>query len=413
MSSSKSPQTVLVLGKVWPEPTSSAAGSRIIQILSEFQRQDFQIIFASSAGKTPFSHDLNSIGIVEEEIELNNSSFDAFVAKLKPNIVLFDRFSTEEQFGWRVAENCPAALRILDTEDLHCLREGRRLAFKDGREFTTTDLNNNIAKREIASILRCDLSLIISEVEMKLLRNHFRILAELLVYVPFIVDENSNKSWNSFDDREHFVSIGNFLHEPNWDAVLYLKQSIWPIIRSQMPKAELHIYGAYPSQKVHQLHNPKEGFLIKGRVDDALETIEKYRVLIAPLRFGAGLKGKLLDAMITGTPSITTSIGAEGMYGDLAWPGAIVDSPQQFGDESIRLHDKDELWEAAQSNIKPILMHRFDTEHAKRFLEIVGQLISTLDQHRSRNFVGQMLMHHSMASTKFMSKWIEEKNKIK
>ncbi|MBO6795238.1 MAG: glycosyltransferase [Balneolaceae bacterium] len=413
MSASKSPQSVFVIGKVWPEPTSSAAGIRILQILKAFQEQGFQITFASSAGKSPFSFDLNSIGIEEAEIELNNSSFDAFIAELNPEIVLFDRFSTEEQFGWRVVENCPETLRILDTEDLHCLREGRRIAFKEGRAFVSSDLNNDIAKREIASILRCDLSLIISEVEMNVLQNHFRIPAELLVYVPFIVDGNFNKPWNTFENRKHFVSIGNFLHEPNWDAVLYLKQSIWPTIRSKIPTAELHICGAYPSQKVHQLHNPKEGFLIKGRAEDALEAIENYRVLVAPLRFGAGLKGKLIDAMQTGTPSITTSIGAEGMNGDFDWPGVIVDSPQQFAEECIQLHEKKELWENAQSGIKPLLKNRFSAENLEKFMEIVSQLSLTLDQHRSKNFLGQMLMHHSLASTKFMSKWIEEKNKIK
>ena len=73
---------------------------------------------------------------------------------------MFDRFMVEEQFGWRVAEQCPNALRILDTEDLHCLRKGREKAIKDQALFDKSYLFNDISKREIASIYRCDLSLL-------------------------------------------------------------------------------------------------------------------------------------------------------------------------------------------------------------------------------------------------------------
>ncbi|TYA96141.1 glycosyltransferase, partial [Seonamhaeicola marinus] len=73
------------------------------------------------------------------------------VKQLNPKVVMFDRFMTEEQFGWRVTEQCPNALKILDTEDLHCLRKGRHQAFKEGALFNKTYLFNAIAKREIAS----------------------------------------------------------------------------------------------------------------------------------------------------------------------------------------------------------------------------------------------------------------------
>jgi hypothetical protein len=82
----------------------------------------------------------------------------------------------EEQFGWRVAENCPKAIRLLDTEDLHCLRTARQKAFKENRAFALNDLlSEEVAKREIASILRCDLSFIISEFEMTILKEVFKL----------------------------------------------------------------------------------------------------------------------------------------------------------------------------------------------------------------------------------------------
>src|SRR5690606_5256469 len=157
------------------------------------------------------------------------------------------------------------ALRILDTEDLHCLRKGRQQAFKEHRSFDDSYLFSDIAKREIASIYRSDLSLIISEVEIDILKTKFKVNESLLVYLPFMLDEISEENiikLSKFKERQHFITIGNFLHEPNYNAVLYLKNTIWPLIKKQLPSAEIHIYGAYASQKVNQLHNEKQGFII-------------------------------------------------------------------------------------------------------------------------------------------------------
>ena len=107
--------------------------------------------------------------------------------------MIFDRFTIEEQFGWRVVEQCPNALRILDTEDLHCLRRGRRMAFKDGKAFDRSYLINDTAKREIASIFRCDMNLIISEVEMTILKEEFKVDEQLLLYLPFLINENPQR----------------------------------------------------------------------------------------------------------------------------------------------------------------------------------------------------------------------------
>ncbi len=112
-------QHILILGTVWVEPNSSAAGSRMLQLIELFQDQNYKVTFASTAQKSEKAANLTSLQVDEVAIELNSSSFDDFISNLKPTIVLFDRFMTEEQFGWRVAENCPNALRILDTEDLH------------------------------------------------------------------------------------------------------------------------------------------------------------------------------------------------------------------------------------------------------------------------------------------------------
>lgn len=408
-------QNVLILGFVWPEPNSSAAGGRIVQLISILKQQGFNVTFASPAMDSDYMIDLELLGVVKKSIALNCSSFDIFVKELNPTIVLFDRFMMEEQFGWRVSENCPDALRMLDTEDLHCLRLARQKAFKEKRFFSTDDLLvEDVAKREIASILRCDVSLMISEYEMELLQTVFKIDADLLYYLPLLlepIEDSAIQNLPSFDERNNFVFIGNFLHEPNWNAVQYLKETIWPLIRKQMPEANLQIYGAYPSQKVLQLHQLKDGFHIMGRANDAQDVVKNARVVLAPLRFGAGIKGKLVEAMQCGTPSVTTTIGAESMCGDLPWNGFVTDYAQDFADKAVELYHDKILWLKAQENgfeiIKRYLKFLFADDFVKHILDVQIHL----KEHRLDNFIGALLEHHTLTSTKYMSRWIEEKNR--
>jgi len=408
-------QKLLILGFVWPEPKSSAAGSRMMQLISIFKSEGFSITFASACAKTDNASDLKSLGIEKVAIELNASSFDDFIVELQPDVVLFDRFMTEEQYGWRVAENCPNALRILDTEDLHCLRKGRQQAFKDEKPFDYSYLNNDTAKREIASIYRCDLSLIISEAEIEILTQFFKVDDSLLYYLPFLLETLSEESISNlpdFNERKHFVTIGNFLHPPNYQSVLYLKKSIWPLIKQQLPAAELHIYGAYASEKVNQLHHEKDGFLIKGYAEEVSEVMQHAKVCLAPLQFGAGLKGKLIDAMQNGTPCVMSSIAAEGMFGNLEVNGFIADDVNDFVNSAVALYTNETIWKDAQTKGFEVINTRFQvSDFQKDFMQIVSDLISILNTHRQGNFIGQMLQHHTLQSTKFMSKWIEEKHR--
>lgn len=407
---------ILFIGLVWPEPASSAAGSRIIKLIDLFLSKGWEVTFSSAAAKSEFSADLISKGVNEISIELNSSSFDDFIGELKPDLVLFDRFMIEEQYGWRVAENCPNAIRILDTEDLHFLRNARHLVIKENRKLKESDLKNDAAKREIASILRCDLSLIISIYEMKLLGESFKIDSSIIHYLPFSfspITKKNTESWKSFDERVDFVSIGNFLHSPNTDIVKQLKTIIWPLIRKQLPNANLNIYGSYISQQYLEIHDEKTGFIVHGRAKNALEVLGNARVCLAPIRFGAGLKGKLAEAMFVGTPSVTTSVGAEAMHTNLEWNGYIKDEPEEFAAAAVQLYSDKTKWQNAQENGITIINQLFSTgEEETLFISRIYNLMEHLESHRLNNFFGSILMQNSSNALKYMSRWIEEKNKI-
>jgi glycosyltransferase involved in cell wall biosynthesis len=405
---------LLVIGHTFPEPSTTAAGNRMLQIITLFKEEGYHITFVSTASISENSFNLESLQVTVAHIELNNPSFDTFIKNIAPTIVLFDRYITEEQFGWRVVKQCPTALRILDTEDLHFLRKARHEAVKNNLSVLEANLYTDTAKRELASILRCDLSLIISEFEMELLQDVFKISPQVLYYLPFLVQmpsiENRNQTLG-FIEREGFITIGNFLHAPNVDAVLQLKKEIWPLLKKQLPNATIEIYGAYASQQIKELHNKEEGFLIKGWAEEVSVVMQKAKVCLVPIRFGAGLKGKLLDAMVQGLPSVTSTIGAEGMNGNLSYSGIIADNPKQFVEAATQLYTDEKKWKQAQNKGFQIIEKRFNKAlFSEDFKTQISSLLKDLNSHRNNNFIGQILQHQTLQSTKYMSKWIEAKN---
>lgn len=404
---------LLILGHTIPEPTTTAAGSRMLQIISVFQEEGYSIYFATSAQKNPRSIDLETIGVELNEIKLNDSSFDQFIVELNPKIVLYDRFVIEEQYGWRVAKNCPNALRILDTEDLHFLRKARQQSIKKNGNLIGVDLYTDLAKREIASIYRCDLSLIISSYEINLLTSSFGLNPSILHYLPFVVEEQGDEETMSFEERSNFITIGNFFHAPNVDSVLFLKREIWPLIRNKLPKAKLLVYGNYAPQQINELHNEAEGFLIKGWAPSINRVMSSAKVCLVPLRFGAGLKGKLLDAMKYGTPAVTSQVGAEGMYGSYTSYFS-TEMITDFVDRSVQLYVDSNKWIECQQMGFDILKENYNKSIiAPQFVLKIKSLLSNLEDHRKDNFIGQILRHQSMQSTRYMSMWIEEKNRDK
>ncbi len=435
---------VLIIGYVWPEPKSSAAGSNMLSLIKLFRQQDWQVTFASPAELSMHMADLAMLNVPTQSIALNDSSFDQYISELAPDIVVFDRYMMEEQFAWRVEKNCPSALRILQSEDLHFLRQARHKALKQHRDIQQEDWHSDYAKREIAAILRCDLTFIISSAEMKLLQEQFNIDPALLQHAPFMVENISSNEIDTlptFEQRTDFISIGSFRHEPNWDAVLWLYKEIWPKIRKRLPQASIRVCGSYPPKKATQLHNPKIGFYVKGWVEDAQHEMQQARVCLAPLRFGAGLKGKLIDAMQAGTPNVTSTIGVEAMSciprleyssesrvsvdggeatltdeakNTLPWSGYIEDDVDSFVEQAVALYSDSTAWQQAQQNGFQIINQIYDAEViGKALIDRINNVLQHLGQHRLNNFTGAMLRHHSLKSTQYMSQWIEEKNKHK
>lgn len=397
---------VLLIGHVWPEPTSSAAGVREMNLIRAFGEEGWEVIVQSQARENEFSAALNRMGVRTVSLGANDSRFDEFVSDLKPDYAIFDRFITEEQFGWRVREHSPETVRVLDTIDLHFLRRARERAFTEG---TALELRSDDAFREIASIYRSDLTLLVSDFELALLTSEFGVPAGALELATLAYEASPTVE----SDRAGFSMIGNFRHPPNADSVRWLRDELWPAIRSRIPSAEVHVFGSYPSREMMSLDQPKSGFRVLGPVDDSVRTLAKYRVNLAPLRFGAGIKGKIADGWCAGIPVVTTPVGAEGMRLDSRFGGIVADNALGFIDAACKLYEDDALRAALASIGRETIESRFSFTALKATL--IPRLLSLRDglaETRRANFVGSMLWHHTLKSTTYFSRWIELKESL-
>ncbi len=405
---------------VWPEPVSSAAGIRTMQLLTASQKAGYDVVVCSPCQANPFQQALAAAGFAAHQFEPNDSRFDAYLQSFQPDVVVFDRFIIEEQFSWRVREHCPQAVRVLDTIDLHSLRRvrERRSAKKiNVLQLELEDFHEDDSVRELASIYRSDLSLIVSDAEVSILRDSLGIPSELLSLCRIGYQPHSDLL--DFHSRSNIVMIGNFHHAPNIDSYRLLQGSLWPMIKRELESrgiddVELHIYGAYPTAEFLQQDNQRSGFRVRGWVEDAQAALSQYRVNLAPLQFGAGIKGKIADGWCVGTPCVSTSVGAEGMTGGLPFGGVVHDDFDNFATSVADLYTAPDLWQKAQQRGIDIIRRLFNPEtEVQIFLSALEKVINHHDQIRNTNLVGSLLWHQQHRSTEYFSRWIELKNTVK
>lgn len=419
---------VLFIGFVWPEPKSSAAGQNILSYIKAFVERGDDVSFCSAADTTEQSAPLSEMGVVTFKAQLNCSSFDAKIEVLAPEIVIFDRFLCFEQFAWRVKQACPQATQVLDAEDLHFLRKARHDMLKKTSELfvesseisklqNRSTLLNDIALRELACIYQADVTLVLSHFEYELLIEVFNVPHHQVAHTPFILDHiPAPKNLNcDFESRADFVFIGNFRHAPNFHSAKILRENIWPLIAKQLKKqnidAKCHVYGAYLSPKAKQLENKALGFLVHGFADDQFTVIHNARVMLAPISFGAGVKGKLLDAMLCNTPSVTTNIGAEGITKQI-WPGSIASNIEEFVSAAICLYTTKETWLQSAKQGASILSQEYTaSKNRQHLIQTVLTAQKDMSKNRAINTMQQLLSHHQYQTNRYMSQWIEAKNK--
>ena len=393
---------------VWPEPRSSAAGVRTHELARILMAEGYEVEAYSPCAENEAMREWEALGVRCRHCPANESGVESFLAPAQPTLVIYDRFVMEEQFGWRLRQLWPAALHVIDTQDLHAVRRAReRIARRDGvfraPEFPADAEYGDDLLRELASIHRADACFVVSPWERSWLIAR-GVEEERVLTLPFSAAPEADIP--SFHERGGFCFLGNFRHPPNLDGVLWLARELWPEIRRGIPGASLFLYGAYPPAQVSQLDG-KNGIRVHGPVRDHRAALKKHRVALAPLRYGAGIKGKVLEAWACGTPVAGTAMAFEGL-GDRAAAIACADAGSLI-EEARRLHEDEAHFSQSASLGACTLAGPFSPESVRSALLT---FLGSADQEKWRaSLTGRMLRLQQNNATKYFSLWIEAKNK--
>jgi O-antigen biosynthesis protein len=449
-----SPTAVVLFTNVPIAPTASAAGVRTAYLLNNLLKSSgiisVHIVMSSPAAAISapsFSQQSDtdkpdlSVSKIQFHVLPPNKSRETqdLLAKVSAPgqrlLVLFDRFYAEEMYSFHVHQHCPSdAILVLDLQDLHSLRRFRQewIAQQDredkqtGGQVGLSNLplhdipaaTNDCLLRELASIHRSDLTLVCSSAEMSLLSQQYQVPREKLCLAPLFgsLDNEREAELPSFAERRDFVFVGGFRHDPNVDAVRQL-QRLWPQIRhhlesSGQPPPKLHVYGAYCNdQWRHDLQAsglPDLGFILHGHYPGKVQDVLlRKRVMLSPLRFGAGIKGKHVDAWKSGLPVVTTRIGSEGMVEDdkLGTFGGIVASrDDEFIQAACTLYTDEQQWTLSMSLARDLCDRQCGWELVGREL---SNVVRDCHTRRNRDYTRNLLWHQSARSTEYFSRYIE------
>jgi glycosyltransferase involved in cell wall biosynthesis len=396
-------KTAALFVYVWPEPRSSAAGVRTHELARLLREQGYSVHGFSPCTENEAMREWQDLGVVCHHQPANESSIEEKLKTISPEIVIYDRFVMEEQFGWRLRTAWPNATHVIDTQDLHCLRRAREKANKRGEAGAprNEDFGEDLV-RELASLHRADACFVVSSFEHQWLLGQ-QYDANRVFTLPFSAPLEAHIP--SFEERAGFCFLGNFRHAPNLDGVLWMVKEIWPLIRARIPKAELHLYGAYPPAQISCLDG-KMGVRAGGPVRDHRAALRSHRLLLAPLRFGAGIKGKVLESWASGTPVVGTPMAFEGISKTEAQAAAA-----DFAERAVALYENQAAWKEAQAHGLSTVEENFSAEAVRAALQnFLGVIPERRTQWRA-SLTGRMLRLQVNNASKYFSMWIEAKNK--
>lgn len=236
-------------------------------------------------------------------------------------------------------ELSPATRVVFANVDLHYLRESR--AASTNAEPSGIFKASVTKSRELAMFARANASFVHTEIEKKIIQEEMPRPLKNMVVLPWLTD--IEKDSRGLQGREDVMFLGSFPHEPNVDSIKFFMKSIWPLLETQLPvHAKLLVVGNQPPPEVLALASDR--VIVTGYVEDLRPYFERSRVFVAPLRYGAGIKGKLVTALAHGVPSVATTIAAEGIGSEQSDHLRVTDDPATFAQEVMRVYSDESLW---------------------------------------------------------------------
>jgi O-antigen biosynthesis protein len=363
---------MLLIDATTPQPDHDSGSVRIVAMMTLLREMGYQVSFMpenrlwverySSALQQAGIEVLCAPQVSELEAWLSEHGTDLDLVVVSRHYVLTPIISMIRQY-------CSRALLAFDTVDLHFLREERE-AEVTGSE-SIAEQARATRQQELSLVKSADTTLVVSPVEREL-------LAELVPGADVRIVSNIHEVMGSsrgWEDRHGLMFVGGFQHLPNVDAARWLVAEIFPRVRAAIPDVELHLIGSRMPSEILSIDAP--GVRVHGFVEALGPFLDGCRVSVAPLRYGAGVKGKVNQAMSHGLPVVATTCAAEGMFLENGKDVLVADLAEDFAEQVIRVHQDRELWKRLSHGGLANVEQYFSRSAARRALEGIDQLVKS------------------------------------
>jgi len=342
---------VLVVDDHVPTPNRDSGSTRMCELLLLLCDLGFAVTFVphDGVGREPYTTTLQQAGIEVLHGQLDGRKL---IRELAPGLDVAILSRPDPAWRWRplLQELAPATKIIYDTVDLHFLREGRRA--ESDNDPSALVAAAQYYDKELSLARMADATLVVSEEERQVLLHE---LPGLQVHVLGNIHRPEHLG-RPFEAREGVLFVGSFPHPPNRDAAHWLVEDILPLVHLQHPRIPTYIVGSYPTDDIRALAS--DTVQVLGWVPDLRDLYERARLSVAPLRYGAGVKGKVGQSLAFGLPVVTTRLGAEGMGLEHGRDVLVADGKEAFAAEILRAYQDAALWTRLATNGRQTIAQR-------------------------------------------------------
>jgi len=365
---SKERRTILFIDHYVPQYDQDAGSRFVFHYLKLFVEMGFHVIFIGDnfAKPEPYTTALEQLGIqvlyghwyagnIKSWLQDNGQYID-YVYLNRPHISV--KYID-------LVKKLTKAKIVYVGHDLHYLRELRNYQVTGDKELLKS--SNYWKKIEFGLFEKADVIHTVSSYEKEVIAKEFP--GKIVRHIPlYIYDRNGSEAKTfGFGDRQGLLFVGGFNHKPNVDAVLWFVQHVFPKIAEQEPNITFTIVGSNPPEEIRQLQS--ERIKVTGYVTDEelVQCYNRSRVVVVPLRFGAGVKGKVVEALYHQVPIVTTSIGAEGLV-DIEQYVRIADQEQDFVEAVLELYCDVKKWSELAFKSGDYVLRFYSSEAAKELI---------------------------------------------
>ena len=353
---------ILVVDSNVPETDKDAGSIRMFEIVRILRQMGYTVTFLTMRGgcEEPYTSALRDL---EVEVIDGRVNYGPEIARLGPvlRFALLSRPEDALKTEKLVRNFAPQAKIIYDTVDLHYVREARRAEIENDPAVAT--IAEWFRETELGLIERCDATLVVTDTELGVLADA---APDADVRVVSIV-HTSLPRVHGFAERRDIMFVGNFNHLPNRDAVVWFVEEVFPLVRAALPRVEFNVVGSHLPDQIAALARP--GVNIVGWVQDLVPLYDSIRLVVAPLRYGAGIKGKLGESASHGVPFVCTTIAIEGTLMESGRDCLAADESNAFADAVIALYDDEATWETMSQNVQRAIDAQCAPDVARAALE--------------------------------------------